>query len=758
MKKAFIALLIILSVVLLALPAVAEGAAIEHWSPDSPAMQSIVSFVEASVDESSEGFIPVADRIAVFDMDGTLYGERFPTYFNDWLYINRALYDDGYEAPEELKAFAQAWEDKVLRGEPIEDFDALERELGPKLYKGLTPDEYADVVRAFKAMDVRGFSGMTYGEAYFQPMVSLVKYLCEHDYAVYIVSATYRDAVRVMTEGVLDEYIPYDHVIGTDLKYVASGDTDENSMFYELTPEDDLVIAGELFLKNQKTNKAAMIQQEIGRVPVLAFGNSTGDFSMATYTLSNDKYAARAYMLLCDDTERDYGDPEAAAKFKGKCDANGFYTVSERDEFESLYPDGVEMTSAEDGYQLEQVVVLSRHNIRAPLSNSGSAVAELTPHAWTEWTAPESELTLKGGVNETLMGQYFRKWLESESLIPENWIPEARQVRFYTNARQRTIATARYFAGGMLPIADVDIEYHGEIGAYDPVFKTVLTYVNDAYREAVQAQMEAQFGLWEDSPARQSYAEALALLSDVLDFDQSNGCLSGEYAPWAADDTRIELEEGKEATVKGSLKTAQAAAEALILQYYELDDANAAAFGHDLTDEEWLRLADLTTLYRSVKFGCPLIGVNAAHNMLAELLAELRTPDRVFTFLCGHDSNVATVLSALGVTEYELSGALERKTPIGVKLLFERWRSVDGEAYARVRLVYPSTEQLRDRAPMSLENPPMSFDVPLPGLERNADGYYRLDDVCACMQQAIDAYDGLVETYGPSETALDAAA
>ena len=58
---------------------------------------------------------------------------------------------------------------------------------------------------------------MTYGEAYFRPMVSLVKYLYENDYSVYIVSATYRDAVRGMTEGVLDAYIPSDRVIGTDL-------------------------------------------------------------------------------------------------------------------------------------------------------------------------------------------------------------------------------------------------------------------------------------------------------------------------------------------------------------------------------------------------------------------------------------------------------------------------------------------------------------------------------------------------------------
>ena len=115
-------------------------------------------------------------------------------------------------------------------------------------------------------------------------------------------------------------------------------------------------------------------------------------------------------------------------------------------------------------------------------------------------------------------------------------------------------------------------------------------------------------------------------------------------------------------------------------------------------------------------------------------------------------------LSALGVADYMLPDTVEPRTPIGVKLVFETWSAEDGEACVRVRLIYQSTEQLRGIIPLSLENPPMSYDVDFTGLERNADGYYRLDDVMGRLQSAIDAYDALVEEYGDENAELDAAA
>ena len=412
-----------------------------------------------------------------------------------------------------------------------------------------------------------------------------------------------------------------------------------------------------------------------------------------------------------------------------------------------LFAEEEQDPSPSDGScHLEQVVVLSRHNIRAPLSNSGSAVGQLTPYTWTEWTAPESELTLKGGIAETIMGQYFRKWLEAEQLIPENYIPEDGEVRFYTNARQRTIATAQYFSSGMLPVANVPIEYKDEIGATDPTFKLYATFMSDAYAEAVDEQLHEQFDLEEGGEIQESLAEDYALLEDVIDFKDSEGYLSGEYPEWRTDDIEVVLEEGKEASIGGSLKTAMAASDAIVLQYYEEDDPVKAAFGHELSTEEWTQLADITTTYQTIRFNSQLIGVNLAHPMLIEILSEIQNPGRKFSFICGHDANVATVLGALGVTDYDLPETIERRTPIGVKLVFEKWAKGE-EEFARIRLVYQSTEQLRHLTPLSLETPPMSFTIELPGLVMNEDGYYQLDEVTGALQNAIDSYDMLNELY-----------
>ena len=409
-----------------------------------------------------------------------------------------------------------------------------------------------------------------------------------------------------------------------------------------------------------------------------------------------------------------------------------------------------------EGYQLEQVVVLSRHNIRSPLSGAGSALGSVTPHEWFAWTSNPSELSLRGGALETMMGQYFRQWLEAEGLVPQNWQPGAGETRFYANAKQRTIATAQYFSSGMLPVANVRIETHADYDTMDPVFTPAITFTSADYDEAVHAQIAELYGGGEMSGVGETVAESYALLTDVLDYEDAPGYQSGEYGPLDPADVNVVLEEGSEPAMEGSLKLACQMADALVLQYYEEPDATAAAFGTELSDEQWRQVSAPKDLYGDVLFATPLLATNVAHPLLAEIGSELDAKGRVFSFLCGHDSNVASVLAALDVEPYELPGAIEAATPIGCKLVFERWSDADGKAYGRMRLVYQSVEQLRGLTLLTPDNPPQSCTLTLRGLTYNDDGLCDYDELRTRIQEATDAYDVLVDEYG--EEALPAAA
>lgn len=403
---------------------------------------------------------------------------------------------------------------------------------------------------------------------------------------------------------------------------------------------------------------------------------------------------------------------------------------------------GVSPAATTDEYTLKKVVIMSRHNIRAPLSGGDSLLGKMTPHSWFPWTSNASELSLKGGILETMMGQYFKKWMESEGLIPENYHPAEGEVRFYANAKQRTQATARYFASGMLPTAPIEIEQHVEFDTMDPVFTPQLTVISDEIQDTLLSEIAGMGGESGIAGLGDNLADAYALLADVLDVEESEAYKSGEFTGFKTDDTEIVLTVNEEPGMKGSLKTATSLSDALILQYYENLDDKEAAFGHDLTKEDWLKLASIKDAYSDILYTGPSMSVNIAHPLLQEIYSELNAEGRIFTFLCGHDSNIAGILAAMQVQDYSLPETLERKTPIGFKLVFEIWEK-DGEEYCAVNLCYQSTDQIRNLTSLSLEEPPVIVSMNFNGLEKNEDGLYMRADVENRLMEAINAYDAL---------------
>lgn len=396
-------------------------------------------------------------------------------------------------------------------------------------------------------------------------------------------------------------------------------------------------------------------------------------------------------------------------------------------------------------YKLKEAVVLSRHNIRAPLSGNGSALGNLTSHQWNNWSAAPSELTARGGALETIMGQFFRNWLVNAGLFPENYVPTADDVNVYANSMQRTIATGQYFTSGFMPMANLRVNHRYDQSKMDPVFNPQLTKVSKPFREEAMRQINAMGGKKGLQGVNEDLEPSYVLIADVLDLEDSPSVQQGGSPRFDNYNTQITLDRYKEPAMKGSLKDANSASDAFILQYYEQPDTLVAGFGHRLTRDQWAQIARIKDVYGDVLFTAPIVAANVAHPLLVYMNDELLSADRKFTFLVGHDSNLASVMAALGVMPYELPQAIEGKTPIGSKLVVEKWTGTDGQEYGALNLVYQSIDQLRNMELLSLENPPMIVPLQLEGLTPNADGLYKMSDINARFLQAIRAYDSIVD-------------
>ena len=391
-------------------------------------------------------------------------------------------------------------------------------------------------------------------------------------------------------------------------------------------------------------------------------------------------------------------------------------------------------------YELKEVVVMSRHNIRSPLSSGGAVHMRVTPYEWFQWTSPSSQLSLRGGVAETEMGQFFRKWVVSAGLLPDNYRPEGEEVLFYANSRQRTFTTAKYFSAGFLPFANVEIQHKYDEDKMDPVFKAQFTKMNDEYRQQILAEMATMHGgpeAW-----MQSVQPTLTLMEEVIDMAHSPAA-ANDTVHFRFDDTQYKLEKGDEPKLTGGFKLAYSVSDALVLQCYESEDM--AAFGHELTEEQWRDICRVKEVHDGLLYATHSAAVNLAYPLVSRIREELANEKRKFTFLCGHDVNLTSIGAALRLNIPETEQALEVRTPIGSKLVFEKWN--DGtDDYVAVNLVYAKYNQLQNRTLLSLDEPPMVLPVTITGLTANADGLYRLEDFDRRMLETMAEYEAIEDT------------
>ncbi len=356
------------------------------WNQDAPALNVLLDYVDAVTDESSTDFIPVEDRIAVFDMDGTLYGELFPTYLEYYMLAWRILKDTSIMPDAEMLELGRELRESVINHSFAGDMPVRHAIQAARAYAGLTQEQFADFVTSILVRPVDGFEGMSYATAFYTPMIEVVEYLQDNDFEVYVVSGSDRAICRTLIEGMFD--IPYNHIIGMDVGYEATHQGDTDGLDYVFQADDEVVRSDKLIIKNLKMNKVLQIVQDIGKQPVISFGNSSGDVSMHNYTIYNNPHRSAAFMLIANDEQRDYGNTEKAEKLGEEWEKDGFHVISMRDDFRTIYGDGVRKTGS---FRWAEELAEDR----VPVEDSPDWVAEL------DQAQDADQLFVVAGVGET---------------------------------------------------------------------------------------------------------------------------------------------------------------------------------------------------------------------------------------------------------------------------------------------------------------------------------------------------------------------
>ena len=265
MRRIFAVLLALLSIG----PSFADSAPLPSWS-DGPAKENIIDFVVRVTKDGSADFVPEAQRVAVFDNDGTLWAEQ-PMYVQALFVADRvkAL------APQHPEWTTKEPFASLLKGDAkgiAASGESGIAELMAITHAGMSTDEFAVIVSDWIATARHPKTGRLYTEMVYQPMLELLAYLRENGFKTFIVSGGGIEFMRPWAERVYG--IPPEQVIGSS-----------GGLKFEMRDGVPVIMkTPELVLNDDKEGKPVGIQRHIGRRPIAAFGNSDGDLQMLEWT------------------------------------------------------------------------------------------------------------------------------------------------------------------------------------------------------------------------------------------------------------------------------------------------------------------------------------------------------------------------------------------------------------------------------------------------------------------------------------------
>lgn len=299
------------------------------WA-DTATKDRIIAFVEGITDPDSPDYVTPAARIATFDNDGTLWAEQ-PAYFQLLFAIDR-LKEMAAADPSVLTS-------EVLRAAVDGDMETVAAsgtegllEIVSATHSGLTVDEFQAAVRSWLDTARHSESGLAYDEMVYQPMLELLSFLRDEGFRTYIASGGGLHFIRVFSESAYN--IPPEQVIGS----VGNG-----SYSVDDGPPRVMKDPG-IFFIDDKAGKPVAIEARIGRRPVIAVGNSDGDFQMLEWATAGEG-PRLGILLRHTDAEREYAydrDSHIGQLARGldEADSRGWIVIDMARDWNRIWPAG----------------------------------------------------------------------------------------------------------------------------------------------------------------------------------------------------------------------------------------------------------------------------------------------------------------------------------------------------------------------------------------------------------------------------------
>ncbi len=301
------------------------------------------------------------------------------------------------------------------------------------------------------------------------------------------------------------------------------------------------------------------------------------------------------------------------------------------------------------------------------------------------------------------------RWMYSEIL---RMAPDADiSLKTASSPSQRAIDSAKEYASGFMPYSEAVQQAEGWTAE---MFIPVLTGMSEQFRAEAEQQILNNTGIHDLKDIPNQFLEGLSLLKQK----------TGDDLKRYAQETELVLTDGDGPVIHGLPRIASAKADELLTR-----EITSLMRSCHLKDAERKILSEITDMYLNMLFGTDLIIHSALGPFLTQLGRELISGMDEHVLLCGHDTTVKTVQTALGIDDYDLPGNSFGKIPPGCCMRFDVYSDTEEQRYVRIVMIYPSDDHLYGRIPIKTEYPPGRTILTIKNLPPYKNGLYRVEDI-----------------------------